>query len=302
VARRLPKPNDVMKTVLLTLLIAAALAVVGAFAFVRLGLYDTSATVPHTQPVYSLLDATKRYSVRRRAAGLETPPMTDPARLALGAACYRQHCAQCHGGPGASREPVGSSLQPVPGPLVDAARRWKPREVYWITRHGVKMSGMPAWELRLSDAELWAVAAFVNRLGDLSPADYARTIEQADGQACPATARCDDPAGCRPGRTADALPLQPRTPDQQAELALQQYACIACHRIPGVVGPDTHVGPPLERLGRREVLASGMPMNADNLVRWIVDPKAIDPGTAMPSMGVSEAHARLMADYLLGKR
>lgn len=291
-----------MKTVLLTLVAAAALAAVGAFAFVRLGVYDTSATAPHTQTVYWLLDEVKRYSVRRRAAGLEPPPMRDAGRLALGAACYRQHCAQCHGGPGASRDPVGSSLQPVPGPLVDAARRWHPREVYWITRHGIKMSGMPAWELRLDDRELWAVTAFVDRLGELSPADYDRAIAQSEDQACPTTADCDDPAGCRPGQTADAAPLQPRAPDARAALALQQYACIACHRIPGVVGPDTHVGPPLDGLGRREVLSSGMPMNAENLARWIVDPKSIDPGTAMPSMGVSEPHARLMADYLLRRR
>ena len=291
-----------MKTVILTLLAAAALAAVGAFAFVRLGVYDTAATTPHTQAVYRLLDDVKRHSVRRRAARLDTPPMRDAGRLALGAACYRQHCAQCHGGPGASREPIGSSLHPVPGPLVDAGRRWLPREVYWITRHGIKMSGMPAWELRLGDAELWAVTAFVHGLGELSPADYERAMVQSEGRSCPATAECDDPAGCRPGETADMAPLQARTPDAQAALALQQYACIACHRIPGVVGPDTHVGPPLDGLGRREVLSSGMPMNAENLARWIVDPKAIDPGTAMPSMGVSEPHARLMAAYLLRRR
>jgi cytochrome c1 len=55
-------------------------------------------------------------------------------------------------------------------------------------------------------------------------------------------------------------------------------------------------------LGRRQVLVGRLPLTADNLVRWIRDPKGVDPGTAMPDMGVSEAHARLMAEYLLRPR
>ena len=48
------------------------------------------------------------------------PPLDDPARLARGAACYRAHCVQCHGGPGVAPGPDGMSMQPLPGPLLDA--------------------------------------------------------------------------------------------------------------------------------------------------------------------------------------
>ena len=83
---------------------------------------------------------------------------------------------------------------------------------------------------------------------------------------------------------------------------MNQYACTTCHIVPGVVGPKTHVGPPLDDLARREFLTSGMAMTSENLERWIRDPKSIDPASAMPDMGVGAAHARLMAEYLLRPR
>jgi mono/diheme cytochrome c family protein len=295
--------QDPMKKAVAILLVAALLALAGAAAFVRLGLYDISATTPHTGPVYRLLEVTMRHSVAARAAGIEAPPLREPARLSLGAACYRVHCVQCHGGPGVAQDAVGKSLQPLPGPLVDAARRWTPPEIYWIVRHGIKMSGMPAWELRLTDAELWAVTAFVDQLAELSPQAYSRAVAEPGAPSCNAASgdACSGP-GCVRAASADLADPQARGRDEHARLTLRQHACVACHLIPGVVGPDTHVGPPLVELGRRQVLVGRLPLTADNLVRWIRDPKGVDPGTAMPDMGVSEAHARLMAEYLLRPR
>ncbi|MEW6704798.1 MAG: c-type cytochrome [Pseudomonadota bacterium] len=276
-----------MKTVILSLLSAALLAFAAAAAFVWLGLYDISALTSHTRPVYWLLETTMRQSVRARAAGIEAPSLREPQRLALGAACYRQHCVQCHGGPGVAPGAPGQGLQPLPGSLVDAARRWRPEEVYWITRHGIKMSGMPAWELRLSDEQLWAVVAFVDRLAEMSPADYGQATAAAPGD-------CASPPS-----TADTRPLRPRSRREQAQVALRQYACIACHRVPGVVGPDTEVGPPLEHFARRTALPGGLPNNRQNLVRWLLEPQQVHPGTAMPEMRLTEHHAALIADYLL---
>ena len=208
-----------------------------------------------------------RYSVRQRSARIQAPSLHDPQRLALGAACYRNHCVQCHGGPGVAQDAVGKSLQFLPGSLVDAARRWRPEEVYWITRHGIKMSGMPAWELRLTEEELWAVVAFVDRLAHLTPAVYEQAVNESAAGQCRAGAGADGTA-----LTADHRPVQSRSPQDQAKLALRQYACIACHKVPGLVGPDTHVGPALERFGRREYLPGGLPNNRDNLVRWLRAP------------------------------
>jgi cytochrome c len=58
------------------------------------------------------------------------------------------------------------------------------------------------------------------------------------------------------------------------------------------------VGPPLTMFARRAYIAGQLPNEPDNLIRWIRDPQAVEPGTAMPSLGVEPAVARDMAAYL----
>jgi mono/diheme cytochrome c family protein len=104
--------------------------------------------------------------------------------------------------------------------------RWRPREIYWITRHGIKMSGMPAWALRLDDGQLWDVVAFVQHLPRLTPQAYAQ-LAQNPAPAWPAM------AAKSPGRTAGA---------GRGRQALYQYACSSCHTIPGITGSSPNVG------------------------------------------------------------
>jgi cytochrome c len=85
---------------------------------------------------------------------------------------------------------------------------------------------------------------------------------------------------------------------ERGKIALTQYACHACHMIPGVTGSKVFVGPRLEGIASRPMIAGHVPNNTDNLVAWIRNPKSIDPQTAMPDMGVTEEHARDMAAYL----
>jgi len=76
----------------------------------------------------------------------------------------------------------------VPGPLIDAGKRWGQRELYWITRKGIKMSGMPAWEYHMSEADTWAVVAFMGVLPTLSARDYGAATNTAVNTATPVTA------------------------------------------------------------------------------------------------------------------
>jgi cytochrome c2 len=80
--------------------------------------------------------------------------------------------------------------------------------------------------------------------------------------------------------------------------AFNQYACTSCHVIPGVVGADIHVGPPLTGLAERKYLAGVLPNTPANLVRWIRQPQAISAQSAMPNLGVGEQPALDMAAYL----
>jgi mono/diheme cytochrome c family protein len=281
------------KTVLLTL---AALGLAGAAAGALVvfgGLYDVSATSQHTQPVYSLLETAMHQSVRLRARGIETPKLDDERLLVHGAACYRDKCVQCHGAPGVAQNDIGKSMQPLPGPLVDAPTRWKPRELYWLTKHGIKMSGMPAWEHRLTEDELWAVVAFLGRLPDLSPQQYAEAVHATP------TGVTQGAAAALPacGRAQEAPPTREGDVRRGAQ-ALHQYACSACHTIPGITSSSPHVGPPLEGIAERLLIAGKLPNTPENMVRWLRHTHDVDPRSAMPEMGVSEQDARDIAAYL----
>lgn len=80
--------------------------------------------------------------------------------------------------------------------------------------------------------------------------------------------------------------------------ALVDYGCGSCHAIPGVPGADAQVGPALDRLAERQVIAGNLPNEPRNLIRWIRDPQGVDPGNLMPDLGVSEEDARAIAAYL----
>jgi mono/diheme cytochrome c family protein len=284
-------PMGAPKTVLLTV---AALGLAGAAAgalVVYGGLYNVAATVQHTQPVYSLLETAMHQSVKLRARNIETPKLDDERLVMRGAACFRDKCVQCHGAPGVAQGDIGKSMQPLPGPLVDARHHWKPRELYWLTKRGIKMSGMPAWEYRLSEEELWAVVAFLARLPDLTPQQYAEAtrVEATGVQGAPTGLACGAAPGGAPVRPGDV---------ERGKRALHQYACSACHTIPGVTSSSPHVGPPLAGIAGRTLIAGKLANTPDNMVRWLRHTKEVDPMTAMPELGVTEQDARDIAAYL----
>ncbi len=98
----------------------------------------------------------------------------------------------------------------------------------------------------------------------------------------------------------DAQPVQ-RIADgdeERGRAALRQFGCGTCHVIPGITGARGLTGPPLDRYARRVYVAGKWPNNPDVLVRFIVDPPAMAPRTAMPATGVSVAQARDIAAYL----
>jgi mono/diheme cytochrome c family protein len=271
-----------MRTVLWTIAGLVLAAALGAAGFVASGVYDISATTQHTWPVYRLLERTMHQSVRLRARGVEAPDLRDPQRIERGALCFRDKCVQCHGAPGVAMGEIGRSMQPLPGPLVDAPARWKSRELYWITRHGIKMSGMPAWQHRLDDDDLWALVAFLERLPQLSASDYRALTAGLAGRYCSAP---------------PAVAASPGDPTRGLQ-ALHQHACNSCHVIPGVTGANVHVGPPLDGIASRALIAGALPNTPEQMARWIREPHRVDPLTAMPDLEVSERDARDMAAYL----
>ena len=267
-----------MRTIRLIALLGLA-AIAGAAVFVWSGLYDISATDQHLPPTYWAIEMTMKHSVTRRGKRIAAPPLGAPEQVRRGLALYRMHCVQCHGAPGVAPEPFALGMTPLPVPLVQTGREWPPEQIYWVVRHGIKMTGMPAWAFRLTDEEIWSVVAAVQRLPYFSP-EQSRglPLERAGGGEQALTAAAPDP--------------------ERGKTALRQYACSACHEIPGITGPAAHVGPPLAGIGSRQMLGGVLPNSPENLARWIRTPQQFAPLTAMPALGVTERDARDMAAYL----
>jgi mono/diheme cytochrome c family protein len=257
-------------------------AVLG-LAVVYSGVYDVRATDQHIRPVHWLLDTGMRQAVRARASRIQPPMLDDPALARRGQALYRDSCAKCHGAPGVAPDPFALGLTPQPNNLAQTALQWTPSELFWVTRNGLKMTAMPAWEFRYPEADLWAIVAFIRQLPGLTAAQYAALdLARQEGSA---------PAwGAAPtAKTGDA---------KRGPVAIHQYGCATCHQIPGIVGAVARVGPSLDGIAGRKYLGGRLPNTAENLVRWIRHPKEVSPQTLMPELGVAEAHALDIAAYL----
>jgi mono/diheme cytochrome c family protein len=255
-----------------------AAAVAGAGLVIYAGWYNISAD-QHLAPTFHVLDYALSRAVRQHAGDVVVPPLDDPALARRGLALYRAHCVRCHGAPGVAPEPFALGMTPAPAMLAHTAREWTPAELYWVVKRGIKMTGMPAWEYRMGEDDLWAVVAFLLELPLISPAQY-RAMDapshRHDGHA-------------KAARASDA---------KRGREAIQHYACVTCHRIPGIVGENAPVGPPLEGIGTRRYIAGLLPNTAENMARWLRNPHAIDRDSAMPDLGVTERDARDMAAYL----
>ena len=79
---------------------------------------------------------------------------------------------------------------------------------------------------------------------------------------------------------------------------IANYGCGSCHMIPGVPGANSMAAAPLKCFYQRAYIAGRLPNTKGNLVLWIQNPQQIDPGNAMPDLGVSEDEASDIADYL----
>lgn len=153
---------------------------VGAIAFMYSGLYNVAATAPHDPVMRWALHTTMHRSVAARADDIAAPASFDDAQVREGAAHFSETCAMCHGAPGVEPSGVGKGLRPEPPNLKEAAAEWPPAELFWIIKHGVRMTGMPAFGPGHSDEELWAIVAFLGRLPDMSAEEYKAIAPAAD--------------------------------------------------------------------------------------------------------------------------
>jgi mono/diheme cytochrome c family protein len=136
------------------------------------GIIDVGATNPHNAFTQWLLSAAMDSSVRAHAKGVEAPPLEDPQLVVNGFRHYREMCVDCHLAPGITSSEIRKGLMPEAPALQEVVEEWTPAELFWVVKHGVKMTGMPAWGPTHSDEEIWAIVAFLEKLPHMSAQQY----------------------------------------------------------------------------------------------------------------------------------
>lgn len=168
-----------MKTLITVVITLVVLSAIG-FVYIYSGGYNIAANKPHRGITLWILDLTMEKSVGHRARGIQVPNLSDPMLVQFGSHHYREMCVECHGAPGVPRSEMGNDMYPRGPQLVRTAKDWKPEELYWITKNGIKMTGMPAWGLTTDDHELWALAAFMSQLSSISPERFQEMTKGAE--------------------------------------------------------------------------------------------------------------------------
>lgn len=231
------------------------LGVFGAIAFAWSGIFNVAASRGHWPVTAWFLQFTMQNSVQTHAFGIETPGnLSDTGLIARGAGHYHLGCATCHGAPGIRRNAIVKHMVPPPPYLVHHVSDWKPRELFWIVKHGIKYAGMPAWLSQERDDEVWAVTAFLLKLPEIDAERYnalatgasapapdgsgAALTSLSGASATPITtcALCHGMDGL--GRNGDAFPKLAGQKEAYLRATLEDFA--SGERNSGIMQPIAH--------------------------------------------------------------
>lgn len=237
-----------------------AFAIVAGVLFIWSGLYNVAASSDHWQITNWVLERIRVESVDTWSSFVgKPPPLDEPDLVSLGAAHFEGGCTPCHSRPGAPANAIAESMLPVPPPLSESLDEMATEEIFWIVKHGLKFTAMPAWPSQPRDDEVWAVTAFLLRLQNLSSADYlklsgiaragdrqesgAELAESSEAVALTECVRCHGDASTPPLSTF--IPLLNGQPRAYLERALEEYAQTS--RPSGIMQPVASLLTPDER-------------------------------------------------------
>ena len=152
------------------------LSALGAALFVESGLYNIGADDHHTKPVLALITQLRDRSIESRLSSIKPQLAATPAMIKAGAKRYASLCAGCHLAPNQSKSDLRVGLYPHPPNLAQEEMQ-ESRRAFWIIKHGIKMSAMPAWGKTLDDAAIWDVVAFVRKMPGMTEEDYRQLLQ-----------------------------------------------------------------------------------------------------------------------------
>jgi len=157
-----------MKNFILGVLVGALLLILGTVAYLRLGLAEVRADLPPSKFETQFMTASVHAAVRRKAPEATNPVPFSDDNLIAGGKLYANNCAGCHGNIGSS-EDIGDSLFPPIPQFAKVGTAYTEAQIFWVTKHGVRRTGMFANGKWINDKDLWTMAAFIKRIRELPP-------------------------------------------------------------------------------------------------------------------------------------
>jgi len=163
--------------VIVTTSVLVAIAI-GFGIFAWSGLYNIGADDHHYPPTLKILTMLRDRSIHVRSEHIKVPNLNDPQLILKGAGQYAAMCTQCHLRPGVKNSELREGMYPQPPNL--SQTHFDPQDAFWIIKHGIKMSAMPAWGMAgHDDPTIWSMVAFIEKLPGMTPAQYKAIVAKA---------------------------------------------------------------------------------------------------------------------------
>lgn len=160
-----------------------ALLIVGYLIFIYSGIYNISAMVHHDKLTHWMMNTVRENSIKHNAEDdIKMPNLSDTSLIRMGFVHFREMCVGCHGGPDIEQSEIAKGLYPNPSMLSKAAKDWTPQQLFWITKNGLKMTGMPAFGITHTDDMIWAIVAFTKKLPTLTKEQYQTFDDETKGE------------------------------------------------------------------------------------------------------------------------
>jgi len=164
------------RSLLILLALLGAAGAVGGFLVAASGVVPLKASSGHWAITEWILQFGKRRSVATHTLGMAELRLDEPWLVLKGAGHYESGCRPCHGSPGVPTPEIAAAMLPLPPYLPPRVETWDPEELFYIVKHGIKFTGMPAWQSQQRDDEVRAMVAFLLTLPYHTRASYERLV------------------------------------------------------------------------------------------------------------------------------
>jgi mono/diheme cytochrome c family protein len=169
---------------LLTIAVVLFVSVIGAILYAWSGVYNIAATEPHWAVTLAFIDTLRDRSIEAHGDEVRVPDLNDPTYEKVGFPHYHEMCRLCHGAPKYAPEEFAEGLYPIPPKMTSGhiQEELSDAEIYWIVKHGLKMTGMPAFGPTHNEEQLWGLVSLVREMPRMTPEQYRQQVGEFDSE------------------------------------------------------------------------------------------------------------------------